>query len=73
MKQVWCSAPDWAMYRARDYSGEVYWHERLPSPVESTGVPGQEKNVWRSSGRIEYSSFEIDGKACWTETLEERP
>ena len=71
MKPDWKDAPEWARYRARDNSGEVYWHEHLPSPVVSTGIPGQERNVWRSSGRMVYCGFEILGTVPWNETLEE--
>jgi hypothetical protein len=73
MKDYWTDKPSWARYRARDHSGEVYWHENLPLPVGSTGIPGKERNVWRSNGRMAFAAFEIDVAVPWNDTLEKRP
>ena len=71
MKDDWKEKPSWAKYRARDHSGEVYWHENIPFPIVSTGIQGRERNVWRSNGRMVYAGFEILGSVPWYETLEE--
>jgi hypothetical protein len=71
MKDDMTDKPSWARYRARDHSGEVYWHENRPIPVGSTGNPLHERNVWRSNGRMTFAAFEIGSEVPWNETLEE--
>ena len=61
--QNWDHAPEWAMYRCIDSTGDLEYHELEPEPT---------KNFWYSYGRETVAGFNYDA-TDWKNSLQKRP
>lgn len=63
-KPDWKDAPEWAMWLAKDFDGQWWWHDTKPSLDED--------NEWFGSERFK-SALRTGDNENYRESLEPRP